>query len=89
MQTTILFAQKDMDDLTSQLQKTTESFDTPTPTPEDAVATSNKLIAQSSDIQSQIQSILASVSTLKRNYTGLNTAANDPNTVTNLAGVNH
>lgn len=87
MQTTILFAQKDMDDLTSQLQKATESFDTPTP--EDAVATSNKLIAQSSDVQSIIQSILASVSTLKRNYTGLNTAANDPNTVTNLAGVNH
>jgi len=86
MQTTILFAQKDMDDLTSQLQKTTESFDAPTP--EDTVTTSNNLIAQSSDVQSIIQSILASVSTLKGNYTGLNTAANNPNTVTNLAGAN-
>jgi len=87
LQTSELFAQKYMDDLANQLTKQTESFANlvSEPSPEDTIATSNKLIKQAKDVQAQIQSILASTKQLKSNYAALNAKANDPNTVNNLA----
>ena len=87
LQTSELFAQKYMDDLANELTKQTEGFinRSSQPTSEDTIATSNKLIQQAKDVQAQIQSILASTNQLKTNYTALNSKANDPNTVNNLA----
>jgi hypothetical protein len=87
LKTSKLFAQKYMDDLANELTKQTEGFInlTSQPTSEDTIATSNKLVQQAKDVQAQIQSILASTSELKKNYSALNSNANDPNTVNNLA----
>jgi hypothetical protein len=87
LQTSELFAQKYMNDLANELTKQSEGFInlTSPPTSEDTIATSNKLIQQAKDVQAQIKNILASTSELKKNYSALNTKANDPNTVSNLA----
>jgi hypothetical protein len=87
LQTSELFAQKYMDDLANQLTRQPEGFDNliSEPTPEDTIATSNKLIQQAKDVQAQIQRILASTKELKSNYAALNAKANNPNTVNNLA----
>jgi hypothetical protein len=81
------FAQKYMNDLANELEKQKEGFDNPTPIPtsEDTITTSNKLIQSSRSIRSTIQGILDTTKTIKQQYTALNTKANDPNTVNNLA----
>jgi hypothetical protein len=83
LQTSVVFAQKDIDGLVTQL----EQFDNPTPdpTPSDTITISTTLIAQAQDVQSQIKQILDSTKTLKNNYVALNTKANDPTTLNNLA----
>jgi len=88
LETSNLFAQKYMDELASKLSG--ESFDNPPPdpSPDDTIATSYKLIKRASDVQSKIQGILVSTTTLKRNYIAMNKQANDPNTVNKLAEKN-
>lgn len=84
LQTSGLFAQKYINELATKLIG--ESFENPVPTPDDTIATSNRLIAKAREIQSAIRGILDSTRTLKNNYVAMNAKANDPNTVTNLAG---
>ena len=86
LQVSSSFAQSYIDQLVAKL--TGESFinPTPDPTPEDTVATSNKLMAQAKDVQASINRILDSTNVLKTNYAKLDAKANDPNTVNNLAG---
>jgi hypothetical protein len=84
LQTSATFSQSYIDQLVAKLNG--ESFDNPTP--EDTIATSNKLIAKAKDVQASISKILNSTLKLKKNYTAIDAKSNDPNTVNNLAANN-
>jgi len=83
LQTSNAFAQKYLNELAAKLSG--ESFVNPTPTMEDTIATSNKLIKRANEIESKMKGIIESSKELKKNYVAMNSKANDPNTVNNLA----
>lgn len=99
VQTSNQFAENYMEQLTNELEKLnkgSESFEDLAPSATDSsapslpctITESNKLIKLATTIQSQIKITLESTNKTKNKYDALDTKANDPNAVSNLAESN-